>query len=148
MTGQRIEFFVPGHPVGQGSKRHVGHGVMIESSPRTRPWRATVTAAAIEARGGRPAIIGPVWFCFTSTFARPASHFGTGRNAGVLRPGAPAFPATRASGDADKLTRAIFDALTDAGVWRDDAQVCTMAVGKRWVEPDGTPGAHVALEPA
>ena len=34
----------------QGSKRHVGNGVMIESSNRVRPWRQDVRFAALEKR--------------------------------------------------------------------------------------------------
>ena len=34
-----IEIKVIGLPAPQGSKRHVGHGVMIESSNNVKPWR-------------------------------------------------------------------------------------------------------------
>ena len=34
----------------QGSKRHVGNGVMLESSKRLRPWRQDVRFAALEKR--------------------------------------------------------------------------------------------------
>ncbi|MDP5184783.1 RusA family crossover junction endodeoxyribonuclease [Blastococcus sp. BMG 814] len=40
------------------------------------------------------------------------------------------WPVTRSSGDLDKLCRAVFDALTDAGVWRDDSQVVRLAASK------------------
>ena len=33
-----LSFVVLGSPVGQGSKRHVGNGVMMES-PKLKPWR-------------------------------------------------------------------------------------------------------------
>lgn len=38
--------FALGAPAPQGSKRHVGRGVLIESSSKVRPWRETVKAAA------------------------------------------------------------------------------------------------------
>jgi Holliday junction resolvase RusA-like endonuclease len=60
---------------------------------------------------------------------RPASHFGSGRNAGVLKASAPPFPTVRP--DTTKLLRAIEDALK--GIWyRDDAQIVDQAVRKRW----------------
>ena len=49
----RIEFFVEGIPASQGSKRHVGRGILIESSKRVKPWRSDVRIAAQEARGDR-----------------------------------------------------------------------------------------------
>ena len=42
-------------------------------------------------------------------FPRPRSHFGTGRNAGQLKPSAPFYVRTRP--DLDKLARAVGDAL-------------------------------------
>jgi crossover junction endodeoxyribonuclease RusA len=59
----------------------------------------------------------------TFTFARPAAHFGTGRNAHLLKPSAPARPVPKGKDDGDKLQRAVMDALTDAGMWADDSQV-------------------------
>ena len=42
----RIELYAVGDPAPQGSKSHVGNGVMIESSKRVKPWRRQVAAAA------------------------------------------------------------------------------------------------------
>ena len=41
------EIFIPviGIPAPQGSKRHVGHGIMIENSKRVKPWRQDVKEA-------------------------------------------------------------------------------------------------------
>ena len=33
---------VYGVPAPQGSKRHVGHGILVESSKKLRPWRDAV----------------------------------------------------------------------------------------------------------
>lgn len=40
------------------------------------------------------------------------------------------WPVTRSSGDLDKLCRAVFDALVDAGVMRDDSQVVRLTTSK------------------
>ena len=44
------EIFIPviGMPAPQGSKRHVGNGIMIENSKRVKPWRQDVKEAALE----------------------------------------------------------------------------------------------------
>ena len=41
-----VEFEVVGLPAAQGSKRHVGNGVMVESSKALKPWRSAVAEAA------------------------------------------------------------------------------------------------------
>ena len=46
----RLTIVAYGQPAPQGSKRHVGKGVMVESSKKLRPWRQDVKAAAEAAR--------------------------------------------------------------------------------------------------
>jgi crossover junction endodeoxyribonuclease RusA len=45
--------------------------------------------------------------------------------------------------DLDKLVRCICDALTDAGVWKDDAQVCVLVAAKRYT--NGLPGVLIQI---
>ena len=132
-----------GTPAPQGSKRHVGHGVMVESSKRLPAWRTLVTDAAWAARAGAPPLRGPVRLVATFGFRRPRSHFGTGRNAAILRASAPPYPTGRNIGDLSKLIRAVEDALTDAGVWHDDDQVVAIVATKQWW-PDA--GAEIRVE--
>ena len=138
---------VPGIAAPQGSKRHVGHGIMIESSKRLKPWRAKVTDAAAEAFEGRETIDAPVILTAIFSFPRPASHFGTGRNSGVLKPTAPSYPSGRV-GDLSKLIRAVEDSLTDAGVWRDDSRVVLYGAGtgKVWVATGTGPNTYIRVE--
>ncbi|MGA4726273.1 RusA family crossover junction endodeoxyribonuclease [Micromonospora taraxaci] len=111
-----------GQPAPQGSKRHVGNGVMVESSKYVKPWREAVKAAALDVRGaGWVSLDAPLVASMVFTFARPRGHYRTGRNAHLLRDTAPARPAT--TPDLSKLIRSTEDALTDAGIWRDDARV-------------------------
>jgi Holliday junction resolvase RusA-like endonuclease len=69
-------------------------------------------------------------------FARPRAHYGTGRNAAVLRADAPTLH-TQAP-DADKLARLVLDALTVSGVIVDDKYVSILRVNKRWAHIDST----------
>jgi crossover junction endodeoxyribonuclease RusA len=99
-----------------------------------QPWRDSIAWHARQAAG--PARWdGPVHVDLTFVFVRPAAHYGTGRNARVLKPSAPAFPATRGQGDVDKLARAVLDALTASGVFLDDSQVSSLAARKVWTGP-------------
>lgn len=122
-----IEFIVHGEPAPQGSKNQWG----AEANPRTKPWRANVSASAAAQMHIRQqtlfteAVQVKVEFVFT----RPKSHYGTGRNAGTLKQHAPEY-VSRAP-DVDKLARAILDAMTGI-VFRDDAQVAHLNVWKRY----------------
>ena len=133
-------FFVPGIPIAQGSKRHVGRGVLVESSKRLKPWRVDVTELAHYHHQGPPLERATVelWF----VFPRPKSHYRTGRHSHELRPDAPDRHTVKP--DADKLARAVLDALTDANVIRDDSRVTDLIVAKRYGD---LPGAHITVTP-
>lgn len=126
-----LNLFVPGKPAPQGSKRHVGGGRMIESSKATAPWRTTVAWHAAQAYTAAP-LNGPVVVSLGFVMPRPAATPKRSTPPAVKRP------------DLDKLTRAIFDALSGV-VWRDDSQVVQLAATKRIAELDEQPGAHVAV---
>lgn len=120
-----LDFVVHGEPAPQGSKNQFGG----ESNPRTRPWRAAVSAEAAVAMRDRALLDEPVQVKVEFLFTRPKAHYGTGKNAAVLKGGAPEY-VSRAP-DLDKLARAILDALTGI-VFRDDAQVAHLNVWKRY----------------
>lgn len=83
---------------------------LVESSD-VKPWREAVKTAAIEAMGGRPALDGPLVVRMVFTVRKPASAPKLRRSWPDRMP------------DLSKLVRAVEDALTDAGVWADDARV-------------------------
>jgi Holliday junction resolvase RusA-like endonuclease len=160
MTVTRIVVY--GLPAPQGSKRHVGNGVMVESSKYVKPWREAVKAAAIDVitihnlaghsrlLAGYP-LDGPLQLCVVFTFSRPSSHYRTGANNWMLRPNAPTAPASKP--DLSKLIRSTEDALTDAGVWRDDSRVVQITAAKVYAgsaHPDALdrPGAVIEIWPA
>ncbi len=99
---------VVGTPAPQGSKRAFvvnGRAVMAESSKKVKPWRQDVAAAVQEAIG-EPAIdwhvpAGPVRVDITYYLPRPRYHYRTGKNAHLLKPGAPTYVDKKP--DKDKL---------------------------------------------
>ncbi len=108
-----------GRPRPQGSKvRNRYGGVRDDNAEKLRPWRQSVAYAALQALDGRPRIEGPVAVDVCFTFDRPKSAPRSRR----------VWPITRSSGDLDKLLRAVLDAMTDAGAWRDDSQVVRLTV--------------------
>ena len=108
---------VYGVPAPQGSKRHVGRGVMIESSKKVKPWREAVKWAAIEVLVGR-GIEGPIEVEVDFYFVHPKT--GKRRPAHSVKP------------DIDKLLRSTFDALTDAGAFEDDSRIVSVQARKHY----------------
>jgi hypothetical protein len=115
-----ITITVHGHPAPQGSKRAfairkggvlTGKAAVIESShDRVKSWRQAVMDAALGAMGEREAMDGPLEVHMTFYLPRPKDHYGTGRNAHVLKPSAPPYPVKPP--DCGKLARATEDALS------------------------------------
>lgn len=132
---------VHGTPVPQGSMIKNRYGAMYSDNAKVlKPWRKKVTAAAVAAideHGAWVTLTGPVAVTATFTYVRPASHYRTGRYAHILRDDAVPAPIKRGIGDVDKCIRACLDALTDAGVWADDVQVCTVHADKAYGTTEG-----------
>jgi len=144
-----MRIVVYGTPGPQGSKRHVGNGIMVESSAKVKPWRLAVKYEALAVRAGAPPIDGPVFVRMVFTFLRPKSHYRTGKNAHLLRDDAPKQPCV--APDLSKLLRSTEDALTDAGVWRDDSRVVEyVRAAKVWANEDvdalPTPGVVIEID--
>lgn len=126
---------VYGTPVTQGSKTRTRWGMRDDNADRLKPWREAVKYAALEALTvgnigdvavHRPPLDGPVIVEATFTLPKPGSAPKRRRT----------WPIKARSGDVDKLLRAAFDSLTDAGVWGDDAQVVEVTGRKVY------PGEH------
>ena len=130
MNPDRLEFFVAGLPAPQGSKKHVGNGVMVESSKKVKPWREDVRHAATEAADGR-VFTGPVFVMLGFLLPQLASD--------------PHRHQHRTTPDLDKLVRSTFDAIVSAGVLKDDALVYELLAEKHHARSDERPGAHVAI---
>jgi crossover junction endodeoxyribonuclease RusA len=116
----KFSLVVYGTPAPQGSKKFVGttkagRGILVESSKKVRPWRQDVKAAALLMRDGRAPIDAPVRVRMVFTMPKPASAPKRTRT----------FPCRMP--DLSKLARSTEDALTDAGVWKDDARVVEYA---------------------
>lgn len=149
----RISFEVDGLPQPQGStkafKTKSGKVLVTSDNRKLKPWRQAVIAAAREQLGRTPPATGAVRVDVVFNLPRPLGHFG---KRGLL-PSAPELPIVRP--DLDKLCRAVLDALTEAGVFRDDGQVWKLELEKQYgdhagaaitvASRDGTPQAVPVL---
>lgn len=127
-----LSLVVHGLPAPQGSKTRTQWGVR-EDNRRTKPWRQTVAAAVAEKMNGSGPIVGPAQIEARFCFPRPLDHFGTGRNAGVVKASAPYWKAT--APDVTKLMRAIEDGMVEGGAFRNDAQIVKTIASKVWGHP-------------
>jgi crossover junction endodeoxyribonuclease RusA len=136
-----VEFFVPGKPAPQGSKRafrnqHSGRIQLTESSKTVGPWRERVALTAHNEMGGRPLMGGAVSVLLDFVLPRPTST-----------PKTRATPPAVKKPDLDKLARAVLDAITDV-VIADDSQVTNLHATKRLAEIGETAGVHIRVEEA
>lgn len=152
-----FEVVVYGTPAPQGSKSgfalkkggvYTGRVGMKESSAAVKPWRQDVKAAArqlIEARAGWTPLDGPLAASMVFTVAhQPVSRPSWWPSGTAWSKKMRWRPASMP--DLSKLLRSTEDALTQAGVWKDDARVVSYrALDKHYVGdaapdvlPDGT----------
>ncbi len=133
---------VYGSPAPQGSKRFVGHagngrGIMVESSKAVKPWREAVKWAAREALQANGAFVDAISMEITFTLQKPKSAPKTRVTYPDKKP------------DLSKLVRSTEDALTDAGVWENDARVVSCLARKVFpgehVKSLATPGAFIEI---
>ena len=130
-----VEFRVLGLPAPQGSKRHVGNGILVESSRALPSWRAEVAEAAQRVAPDRP-LDCPLRLTVRFRFPMPGSRRVALRRAGIA-------PKTTAP-DLDKLVRAVGDALADGGLIASDARLCELVASK--VEVIGWTGCELRLD--
>jgi Holliday junction resolvase RusA-like endonuclease len=142
-----VEFFVPGVPKTQGSKRAfcirkggvpTGRAIVVEDCKGSRDWRGDIKAVA---RGLFPALLdGPVFVRLDFYFDRPKCHCNA---KGQVKASAPPCKTTKP--DLDKLVRCVKDALTKIA-WHDDAQVVRQTAGKKWAFPPvSSPGLYASI---
>ena len=116
-TADRVSFICFSRAAPQGSKRHIGGGVLIESSKRVKPFRSDLQGVAIEATPVDWDLGLQYHLRVDFHFRRPKSHL---TSKGALTKAAPLFPTGRQIGDTDKLIRSVCDALTGV-TWYDDS---------------------------
>lgn len=141
---QRLEFVVHGTPQPAGSKRAFKHPsteriIVTDDNRKSAPWKHLVAQAAGESFVEAEPWAGPIRLTLTFYMPRPKGHFGTGRNADLIKESAPPFPTKKP--DTLKLARGVEDALSGI-VYKDDAQIVDEHLFKRW----GTARVEVLVE--
>ncbi len=127
-----VRLVVPGPPVAWARARR--RGGRYFTAPAQAEYAERVRQAWLMA--GRPRLPDEVVLAVRGDFhlPRPASHYGTGRNAGQLRPSAPAWPLGKP--DVDNLLKAPLDALGGL-LYHDDAHVGHVQGTRRYASAGG-----------
>jgi crossover junction endodeoxyribonuclease RusA len=137
-----VEFWVPGIPKPQGSKRGFVHPrtkrvILTESAGAPlKDWRHDLKLIAADAMAGRLLMTQPHGVHLTIGFVLPRP---------VSLPKSKPTPLAVKKPDTDKLTRAVCDALTGA-VYADDSMVIGMTLHKRTAELGEPTGAAILVE--
>lgn len=128
-----VNVWIPGNPKTKGSLKDRGNGTLTDT-PASYRWKALMRDRLAETMLG-PAV--------GETMAARVDRFWF-----IDRPPTPIgqeiAPMRGHLGDIDKLDRNLFDAMTEAKVWRDDEQVVDGVHKKRWAGELG-PGVLVQL---
>lgn len=130
-----LELDVPGKPRAQGSLalwRAPDGSERAKYAPDVVAHRNLVVGCLRQAWGPRPRLTSGASIMLEFSFTRPKAHYGTGRNAATLNGRAPRHHTQYP--DLDKLVRLVFDAMTVAQVWGDDAQAVVLVAQKRWAD--------------
>lgn len=139
---RKIEFFVPGAPVGKGRPRAArrGAGVVMFTPEKTADYEALVSATAATALAGdaptHQLLDGPLEAVLEMRFPVPAS-WSKAKRARALA-GAEWHTSKP---DADNVAKAVLDACNGV-VFRDDSQVVILIATKAFSE---TPGVRVVI---
>jgi len=123
----------------QGSKKHVGRGIMVETCKRLKSWRKEVSLRAkliVDEIIEEPVEIEVVFW-----FKRPLKHYLPN---GMLRQSAPVYITNKNKGDLDKHCRALLDSLTKSA-FADDSQVVSLHAVKKYCETESQTGATIKI---
>lgn len=137
-----ITFFVEGHPKGQPRPRAFAMGgkARMYDPGTAEGWKSQIAGAWKATAPGWAMVECPVMLTLSFLMPRPKSHY----KKAVLRSDAPEFCAKKP--DADNMAKAVMDALTQLGVWRDDDQVVILKVVKSYA--NSSSGCEITLEDA
>jgi len=138
MDKYAITVFIPGNPAAKGNIRYLGQrggrAILTDATKKLKPWDSHVRSALADDEGQPKAYFdGPVHIELEFVMPRPLSTPKRSTPPAVKKP------------DLDKLQRAVFDAISSAGVWRDDSQVVSVVASKRLAEIGQTPGLHLFI---
>lgn len=126
------KIIIPGKPIAKARPRFARRGkyVTTYSEQETEEGKALLF---IREQWHREPIIGPVMLSMFFFLPRPKGHYGTGRNAGKLKPSAPTHHVKKP--DVSNMVK-FYEDVMNGIVWKDDSQIIASLTRKEYsVEP-------------
>ncbi len=123
-----ITFVIEGEPISKARHRSTRQGRMY--SAQTKIEAATKWQMQQQLPDEFKILDGPLSCRVAAHFQRPKSHWGTGRNAGVLKKSAPEFCLN--SKDVDNVGKIFLDCMSGL-IYKDDRQITELRCTKTWV---------------
>lgn len=141
-VSELIKIVIKGNPIAKKRPRFVRRGKFVGTYNSQETEEGRWLWEAMRQLPKEP-MVGPVKMVCEFVFLRPKSHFGTGRNAGKLKPSAARYHIQ--TPDKDNCEKFAMDCL-NKHAYNDDCQVVYSTTSKRWAEP-GEPGrTEIVLE--
>lgn len=139
-TREVFDLYVDGEPKGQPRPRafSLNGKARVYDSGTAEGFKSAIAVAAKRAGLENRMLEGAVAVQINAWFRRPKSHL---KKSGEVKPGAPAYKTSVP--DCDNVEKAVLDALTQIGAWRDDAQVADCHTRKRY---ERDPSTYVRIE--
>ena len=123
-----IELIIPGLPIGKARHRH---GKFGGYNPQSEIERGVIWEIKRQIKDFQPTPR-PLILSLEAFFPRPKSHYGTGRNSGVVKKSAPKLHTIKP--DLDNLFKFYMDCMNGV-IYKDDCQVVMFErSGKQWVD--------------
>lgn len=130
------EVFVPGIPVTKGSWEDTRNGARPAHAKELAVWTDVVRAAIVKDMDVRSELGAWVPTELHESALVMTRYYVHGGQSGPLW--------KKGDGDGDKLDRCVWDAITAAGAWQDDAQVTDWSGGRRYAI-GRSPGAFIQV---
>ena len=133
-----INYFVPGKPIPQCRPRVTKFGGVYETK-NVKEWKKHIKLHCVPKFDP---IDYPIDVYLSFIMPRPKSHY----NSKGLKKNAPYHHVKRP--DIDNLQKAVFDALVDNGVFKDDSYICSSTTHKMYENEQYCQGVYILIRKA
>jgi len=131
---EEIKITVLGIPKPQPRHRHYTRGIYSGTYDPAKDDKASF-AGCIQSFAPPTPFVGAIKLSLMFYFPRPKAHFGTGKNAAILKASAPQYCTKKP--DFDNCIKYLCDTMTGV-FYKDDAQVVECFCTKRWSDKPRT----------
>jgi Holliday junction resolvase RusA-like endonuclease len=130
-----MKIVIPGKPIAKKRPRFARIGKFVRTYNEQETEESRFLWEVKQHMNGEKPLDGPLAVQFVFFLPRPKGHYGTGKNAGKLKPSAPKYHIKKP--DCDNLEKFVADCLNGL-VWKDDSQIIKSITEKHYSEQPRT----------